>query len=94
MKKSEDVKAVKCNNGTFVGNKTGELIIWKGIPYATQPVGKLRWKKALPAVLGRTPWQWVVQEGMLNIEKLYRKTNGLLKTKEDDRYETLKWSKK
>ncbi|MBQ3426877.1 MAG: carboxylesterase family protein, partial [Clostridia bacterium] len=41
--------AVKCNNGTFVGKKTDELIIWKGIPYATQPVGKLRWKKALPA---------------------------------------------
>ena len=41
--------AVKCNNGTFVGKETDELIIWKGIPYATQPVGKLRWKKALPA---------------------------------------------
>ena len=41
--------AVKCSNGTFVGKETGELIIWKGIPYATQPVGKLRWKKALPA---------------------------------------------
>lgn len=42
-------KAVKCNNGTFIGKETDELIIWKGIPYATQPVGKLRWKKALPA---------------------------------------------
>ncbi len=41
--------AVKCANGTFVGKKTDELIIWKGIPYATQPVGKLRWQKALPA---------------------------------------------
>ena len=40
---------VKCNNGTFVGKATDELIIWKGIPYATQPVGKLRWQKALPA---------------------------------------------
>ena len=40
---------IKCKNGTFVGKKTDELIIWKGIPYATQPVGKLRWKKALPA---------------------------------------------
>ena len=40
---------IKCNNGTFVGKETDELIIWKGIPYATQPVGKLRWKKALPA---------------------------------------------
>ena len=46
---SENITAVKCNNGTFVGKKTDELIIWKGIPYATQPVGKLRWKKAQPA---------------------------------------------
>ena len=46
---SEKLTAVKCNNGTFVGKETDELIIWKGIPYATQPVGKLRWKKALPA---------------------------------------------
>lgn len=30
--------AVKCANGTFVGKKTEELIVWKGIPYATQPV--------------------------------------------------------
>lgn len=43
------MKEVKCNNGTFIGKETGDLIIWKGIPYATQPVGKLRWKKALPA---------------------------------------------
>ena len=37
---------IKCNNGTFIGKETDGLIIWKGIPYATQPVGKLRWKKA------------------------------------------------
>ena len=42
-------KEVKCNNGTFIGKEVDDLIIWKGIPYATQPVGKLRWKKALPA---------------------------------------------
>jgi para-nitrobenzyl esterase len=47
---SENKKlAVKCNNGTFIGKETDELIIWKGIPYATQPVGKLRWQKALPS---------------------------------------------
>ena len=49
VKPLEEAKAVKCNNGTFIGKETDELIIWKGIPYATQPVGKLRWKKALPA---------------------------------------------
>ena len=45
MKQDNTKLAVKCNNGTFVGKETDELIIWKGIPYATQPVGKLRWKK-------------------------------------------------
>ena len=40
----KEAKAVKCNNGTFVGKETDGLIIWKGIPYATQPVGDLRWK--------------------------------------------------
>jgi len=42
-------KTVKCNNGSFIGKETDELIVWKGIPYATQPLGKLRWQKALPA---------------------------------------------
>ena len=46
MKMSNEIK---CNNGTFIGKETDGLIIWRGIPYATQPVGKLRWKKALPA---------------------------------------------
>ena len=49
MTEKELITNVKCNNGTFMGKQTDELIIWKGIPYATQPVGKLRWKKALPA---------------------------------------------
>ena len=40
---------VKCNNGSFIGEETENLIVWRGIPYATQPVGELRWKKALPA---------------------------------------------
>ena len=49
MSNANVTKSVKCNNGTFVGKEMGDLIIWKGIPYATQPVGELRWKKALPA---------------------------------------------
>ena len=40
---------VKCNNGSFIGDETDKLIVWRGIPYATQPLGILRWKKALPA---------------------------------------------
>lgn len=40
---------VKCSNGSFIGDESEDLIVWRGIPYATQPVGELRWKKALPA---------------------------------------------
>ena len=37
--------AVKCINGTFVGQKTGNIISYKGIPFVgQQPVGNLRWK--------------------------------------------------
>ena len=54
MSNTDEKKKVKCNNGTFVGREDGELIIWKGIPYATHPVGELRWKKALPAVYDAT----------------------------------------
>lgn len=36
--------AVKCHNGIFVGKKEGAVISYKGIPYAVQPTGKLRWK--------------------------------------------------
>ena len=37
--------AVKCVNGTFVGQKKENVISYKGIPFVgQQPVGDLRWK--------------------------------------------------
>ena len=37
--------AVKCINGTFVGRKTENITVFRGIPYVgKQPVGELRWK--------------------------------------------------
>ena len=37
--------AVKCINGTFVGKKIDEVVVFRGIPYVgKQPVGDLRWK--------------------------------------------------
>ena len=43
--------AVKCINGTFVGKKTDNIIVYRGIPYVgKQPVGDLRWKAPVDAV--------------------------------------------
>ena len=35
------IKAVKCNNGTFIGKETEGLIVWKGNP----STGRYEWKK-------------------------------------------------
>lgn len=42
--------AVKCINGTFVGKKVDNTIVFKGIPYVgQQPIGNLRWKAPVDA---------------------------------------------
>jgi len=40
--------AAACENGTFVGRREGEILVFRGIPYAKQPVGERRWKRAEP----------------------------------------------
>ena len=43
--------AVRCKNGTFVGRKKENIIMYRGIPYVgEQPVGKLRWKAPVDVV--------------------------------------------
>lgn len=39
--------SAKCENGIFVGKKTNGVIEWKGIPFATQPIGDKRFLKAI-----------------------------------------------
>ena len=40
---------VKCHNGKMVGYREGHLAIFKGVPFATPPVGELRWKDPVEA---------------------------------------------
>lgn len=43
--------AVRCINGTFVGRKTEDITVFRGIPYVgRQPVGDLRWKAPVDVV--------------------------------------------
>ena len=64
-----------CNNGIFVGTAEGDVISFKGVPYAEQPVGELRWKAPVTAedssdiyeayYYGKSPIQseWVSEVG-------------------------------
>lgn len=42
-----------CWNGIFVGKQEGDLLVFRGIPYAEPPVGPLRWKDPVPAKDGQ-----------------------------------------
>lgn len=45
---SAQLSEVKTENGLVNGYKTGEITIFKGIPFAAPPVGDLRWKAPQP----------------------------------------------
>ena len=40
--------AVTCANGTFVGKQQDGVTVFRGVPYAQQPVGERRWKRTEP----------------------------------------------
>lgn len=41
---------VEIDTGTVAGSAEGQLLVFKGIPYAAPPVGPLRWKAPQPAL--------------------------------------------
>ena len=45
----ENVPTAVCRNGTFVGKKEGDVLVFRGISFAEPPIGPLRWKDPVPA---------------------------------------------
>lgn len=41
--------SITCNNGIFLGKEEGNVISYKGIPYAKPPINDLRWKEPVLA---------------------------------------------
>lgn len=52
-----DKNAVKTRTGTYVGDKDGNVLCWRGIPYAKAPVGSLRWKAPQPLEDSSEIWE-------------------------------------
>jgi para-nitrobenzyl esterase len=49
LKSSGQLSEIKTENGLVSGYKSGDISIFKGIPFAQPPVGDLRWKAPQPA---------------------------------------------
>ncbi len=49
--------SAKCENGVFVGQKSDNICVFRGIPFAEQPLGELRWKAPQPVKSSEAVWQ-------------------------------------
>ena len=72
--------SAKCKNGTFVGKLNGDIIEYRGVPFAKPPVGELRWKRPEPVedsdgvfeayYNGKTPIQteWITEQASYYVQ--------------------------
>lgn len=42
--------SAKCENGVFVGKKDGDILAFRGVPFALPPTGERRWKRPEPVM--------------------------------------------
>ena len=71
-----DPTVARIETGDLKGVQTGEVIAFKGVPYAAPPVGDLRWRPPQPAA----KWQGVrdaSQHGAICMQKMPNPDNGI-----------------
>jgi para-nitrobenzyl esterase len=71
-----DPTVARIETGDLRGVQTGEVIAFKGVPYAAPPVGDLRWRPPQPAA----KWQGVrdaSQHGAICMQKMPNPDNGI-----------------
>jgi para-nitrobenzyl esterase len=65
---SDNATLVMTEQGPVLGVREGEVLVWRGIPYATPPVGERRWRRPEPPaqhteVLDATTFRSVCAQG-------------------------------